>query len=89
MTRGQIRTSVRLESVLVALLGTALGLVVGVFFGWSISVTLRDEGLTAFNVPVLSLAVIVLLALAGGILAALRPSRRAAKLDVLAAIASE
>jgi putative ABC transport system permease protein len=89
MTRGQTRMSVRLESVLVALLGTTLGLVVGVFFGWSISVTLRDEGLTAFNMPVMSLLVIVVLALAGGIIAALRPSRRAAKLDVLAAIASE
>lgn len=89
MTRAQTRATVRLESFLVAVLGTGLGLLVGTFFGWSIGVALRDQGLSRFNVPIVSLLVITLLALAGGIVAAMRPSRRAAKLDVLRAIAAE
>jgi putative ABC transport system permease protein len=88
MTRAQTRASVRLEAVLVALLGTGLGVLTGVFLGWSIGVTMRDQGITTFNVPVVSLVVIVLLALAGALVASLRPSRRAAKLDVLRAIAT-
>lgn len=89
MTRPQTRLSVRLEALLVALLGTGLGVIVGLFFGWSISVTLRDQGLTRFNVPWVSLLVVAVLALVGGLVAAARPSRRAARLDVLRAIASE
>ena len=46
MTRHQTRSAVRWESVLIALLGTGLGPRLGVFFGWSISVTIRDAGLT-------------------------------------------
>ena len=52
MTRAQIRTTVRWESVLVALLGTGSGVVLGVFFGWAISVTVRQDGMTAFVLPV-------------------------------------
>ena len=57
MTRHQTRHAVRWEAALVALLGTGLGVLVGVFFGWSISVTIRDDGLAAFTVPVGSLVV--------------------------------
>ena len=89
MSRGQTRRAVGLESVLISVLGAGLGVVIGVFFGWSITVTLRDEGLTAVNVPWTSLAIIVALAVLGGILAAFRPARRAARIDVLRAIATE
>lgn len=89
MTRHQIRTAVRWESVLVALLGTGLGVVVGIFFGWSISVTIRGGGLGTFTVPWTSLLVVVVLALLGGVIATIRPARRAAHLDVLQAIATE
>ncbi|MDY7104493.1 MAG: FtsX-like permease family protein [Actinomycetota bacterium] len=89
MTRRQTRASVRWEALLVALLGTGLGAVIGVFFGWSISVALRDEGLDAWSVPPTPLVVIVLLALGGGVLASRGPARKAAKLDVLRAIATE
>ena len=89
MTRHQVRSVVRWESVLLALLGTGSGLVLGVFFGWSISVTLRDGGLTRFAFPVLSIVVVAALALLGALLAAARPARRAARLDVLNAIADE
>ena len=89
MTRRQTRATVRWESVLVTLLGTGLGMVIGVFFGWSISVALRHDGLGNFRIPVPSLAVVMALAVLGGIAAAARPARRAARLDVLRAIGSE
>jgi putative ABC transport system permease protein len=89
MTRRQVRAAVRWEAVLVALLGTGLGIIIGVFFGWSISVTIRDAGLGTFTLPVTPLVVIVALAVIGGVVAALRPAHRAARLDVLRAIATE
>ena len=51
MTRRQTRTAVRWESVLIALLGTGLGVLIGIFFGWSISVTIRGGGLATFTIP--------------------------------------
>ncbi len=89
MTRGQTKAAVRLEAVLIALLGSSLGIALGAFFGWSISVTLRGEGLGAFAMPTRSLAVVVVIAVLGALVAAVRPARRAAKLDVLRAIMSE
>jgi putative ABC transport system permease protein len=89
MTRAQLRSTVRWESVLVALLGTGTGLVLGVFFGWAISVTVRGDGLTAFALPVLQIVVIGVLAVVGALLAATRPAWRGARLDVLQAISTE
>ena len=89
MTRRQTRTAVRWEAVLVALLGTGLGVLIGIFFGWSISVAIRGAGLATVSIPFVSLLVVVVLAVAGGVLAAIRPARRAARLDVLRAIATE
>ena len=89
MTRRQTRTAVRWESVLIALLGTGLGVIIGVFLGWSISVTIRGGGLATFTIPFGALAIIVVLALLGGVAAGMRPARRAARLDILRAIASE
>jgi putative ABC transport system permease protein len=89
MTRRQTGSAVRWESVLVTLLGTGLGALVGIFFGWSISVTIRGEGLGTFSIPFAALAVVVVLAVFGGVIAALRPARRAARLDILQAIATE
>ena len=89
MTRPQLRSAIRWESVIIALQGTALGLLLGLFFGWAMVRALEDEGLTVFRVPYGSLVVIVVLAALAGMLAAIGPSRRAAKLDVLRAIVSE
>lgn len=89
MSRRQVRSVVRWESVLVALLGTGSGVVLGILFGWALSVTIRDEGLTAFALPVTSVVVIAALAMIGALLATARPAWRAARLDVLKAIASE
>jgi len=89
MTRHQTASAVQWEAAIVALIGTGLGALLGLFFGWAISITLADNGLTSFSIPGVALVVIVVAGVIGGVIAALRPSWRAAHLDVLRAIASE
>jgi putative ABC transport system permease protein len=89
MTRSQMRSSIRWEAVIIALQGTLLGLVIGTFFGWALLSALKDQGITVFRYPVTSIAIVVLLAAIAGAVAAVLPSRRAAKLDVLRAVVSE
>ncbi|MGH9119168.1 MAG: ABC transporter permease [Acidimicrobiales bacterium] len=89
MTRPQLRRMVRWEAAVVAVLGTVLGLVVGVFFGWAMVRALRDEGIDRFAVGPGLLAAVVAASAVAGILAAPRPAYRAARLNVLAAIAYE
>jgi len=86
MTRSQLRSTVRWESVLIALLGTTLGTAIGVGFGWALARALEGNGFNTFAVPVQQLAVVVLVAAAAAVGAATFPARRAAKLDVLTAI---
>ena len=66
-----------------------LGLLIGVFFGWALVLAMKDQGITVFSIPVVSLIVVVVLAALAGLLAAIPPSRRAAKLNILKAIVSE
>jgi putative ABC transport system permease protein len=80
---------IRLESVVISLLGAVLGVAMGVVFGVLITYALRDEGLEVIRVPVLQLGVFFVLALVIGVLAAVLPARRAARLDVLKAISTE
>ncbi|MEV0979376.1 FtsX-like permease family protein [Streptomyces sp. NPDC049915] len=90
-TRGQLRAMVRWESVLVAAFGTVGGLGLGAFLGW-VLVQASDgasDSAFAFALPPAQLAVVALVGLAAGALAGLRPARRAARLDVLRAIATE
>jgi putative ABC transport system permease protein len=89
MTRTQLRSMIRWESVIIAIQGTLLGIVVGVFFGWALVTALSDEGIETFRLPVATLVVIVVLAALAGVLAAVWPARRAAKLDVLRAVVTE
>ncbi|MFI7413203.1 ABC transporter permease [Streptomyces sp. NPDC049627] len=90
-TRSQLRAMVRWESVLVAAFGTAGGLTLGAFLGW-VLVKASDgasDSAFAFAMPPLQLTVVALVGLTAGALAGLRPARRAARLDVLRAIATE
>jgi putative ABC transport system permease protein len=89
MDRRQVRTMIRWESVIIAVLGALLGLGVGVFFGWAVVRTLGEQGITEFAVPYWQLAAGVLFAGLAGILAAVLPGRRAARIDVLRALAAE
>src|SRR5262245_39560839 len=89
MKRNQLRSMIRWESVIIAVQGTLLGIVVGVFFGWALVTAMSDEGIETFRLPVATLIVIVVLAALAGVLAAVWPARRAAKLDVLRAVVTE
>jgi putative ABC transport system permease protein len=88
-TRGQLRAMVRSESVLIALFGTLGGLGVGLFLGWALVRAASSGGIGRFAVPGVPLVVVLLAGAVAGVLAGIRPARRAASLDVLAAIAAE
>lgn len=89
MTRRQVRSMVRWESVIIAAFGAVLGLVVGLGFGVALQRALAAEGLTELAVPWARLGVSVVLAGLAGLLAAMGPARKAARLDVLEAVAYE
>jgi len=89
MTRHQLRAMIRWESVIIALQGTVLGLLIGVFFGWALVLAMKSQGITEFSIPVLSLAIVVVLAALAGAVAAIWPSRRAARLNILRAVVTE
>jgi len=89
LSRRQLRTMLRLESVAIALLGAVLGVVLGLGAGWALQRSLADDGIDVLAIPSTQLAVFVALAGLVGVLAALWPGRRAARLDVLRAITTE
>jgi putative ABC transport system permease protein len=94
-TRRQLRAMIRWESVIVAVFGTLGGLGLGVFLGWALvqaaaSATGGPFGeIGSFAAPPVQLLVVLVVGAIAGMLAAIRPARRAAKLDVLQAIATE
>lgn len=85
-TRRQVRSMLRLESVILATFGTALGLVLGGLLGFVLFVTVSDGG--TFSVPAVPIVVIAVLGSVAGVVAALRPARRAARLPILESIAT-
>jgi putative ABC transport system permease protein len=89
MSRRQLRTMIRLESIVIAVFGTLLGVAMGVAFGVGLVKSLRDEGITDLAVPVPTLVAFGLAAVVIGVVAAVLPARRAARLDVLDAITTD
>jgi len=89
LSRRQTRRMVRLESVIVAILGAVLGVVMGIVFGVVLQRAIADQGIDVLSIPWLQLVVFVVLAAVVGVLAAVLPARRAARLDVLRAIGAE
>ena len=85
MTRRQVRRMIRHESVITALIGAALGLPLGLLLATLVTQALSDIGV-AFSVPGPTLAVFALTAVIAGVLAAIFPARRAARLNVLEAL---
>jgi putative ABC transport system permease protein len=88
MTRGQVRSTVRWESVITSMLGAVLGVVLGLFSGYLLVLSLRDQGITVFSIPVLSTIVILFVSFVVGVIAAVIPARRATKVDIIEAIAT-
>ena len=80
---------VRWEAVITAQLGCGAGIVIGVILGWAAVTALRSEGFTRFAMSLTTIGVVLLVAAVGRVVAAARPARRAARLEVLSAISSE
>jgi putative ABC transport system permease protein len=88
MSRRQVRTMIRYEAVITALIGGILGLAIGVVFAALLAQPLKDEGFT-LSYPLGSLIVLLVLAALAGVLAAILPARRASRLDVLQSLQYE
>ena len=85
--RKQVRRTIQLESLLIAVFGAILGLVLGITFGVLFTHTLRSQGLTVISVPWTQDVIFLIIAGFVGVLAALWPAVRAARTKPLEAIA--
>jgi putative ABC transport system permease protein len=75
--------------VLIAVLGATFGLAIGVLFGWLVVTALAGQGITELGLPAGQLIASVILAALAGVVAAILPARRAARTEILRAIAAE
>jgi len=89
MRRRQVRVMIRSEAVILAIFGAIIGIIIGTGMGVALVSSLKQQGITDTVVPVSSLLIFLVIAALLGLVAASWPARRAAKLDVLAAIAAE
>jgi putative ABC transport system permease protein len=89
MSRRQVRQTIRWEAVITAVFGALLGLLIGVGIGFGVVTSLGDNGLGSFAIPWGQLAIGLVAAALAGLIASLGPARKAARMDVLRAIAYE
>ena len=89
LTRRQTRSMVRWEAVIVSVMGALFGVVIGIAFGWALQRALEPEGFSELGIPGGQLAIYVVFAAVLGVVFAIFPARRAAKLNVLEAISYE
>jgi putative ABC transport system permease protein len=88
MSRRQVRRMIRAESVITAAIGAVLGTVLGIVFAAIVSRPLAADGFV-FELPIGALIAVFILAAIAGVLAAIPPARRAARVDVLRAVTTE
>jgi putative ABC transport system permease protein len=89
MARGQLRSMVRSEAVIIAALGSLLGVILAVFSGWTIVSAMRGLGVTELVFPFGELFRWAALAVVAGLVAAALPARRASRMPVLDAVSHE
>jgi putative ABC transport system permease protein len=89
MRRPQVRAMIRSEAVILATFGALIGIVIGTLMGLALVSALRQQSITETSVPWVRLVEFLILAGVLGLVAASWPARRAARLDVLAAIAAQ
>ena len=89
LRRSQLWGVITLESIVISVLGAILGLACGLVFGVALMYALRDQGLEVISVPAIQLLSFLISAIVLGVLAALIPAFRAARLNVLNAISTE
>ncbi|WP_062383790.1 ABC transporter permease [Demequina iriomotensis] len=85
--RRSVRRMIRIESLVMAIFGTVLGMILGVGLGVALVKALEEFGFSSVAIPWTWLGIYVVLAIIAGVVAAMSPARRAAKLDILEAIA--
>lgn len=88
MSRGQMRAMVVMESTIISVFGAVLGVAVGSIFGWALTKALASQGINTFAYPVPTIVLVIIVGIVLGILAAVFPARRAARMDVLRAISA-
>ena len=89
MSRAQMRSMVRLEAALIGMIGALLGVMLGLFLGWVFQRALSTQGIAELVVPWPRLLVYVVVGAATGLIAGTIPARRAARVNMLDAIAAE
>lgn len=89
MDRRDVRSMVRWEAAIISTFGAALGVVLGIGLGYALTRTLRDQGITTMELPYRSLIVMILAVTIAGVAASIYPARRASRLNVLRAIATD
>jgi putative ABC transport system permease protein len=88
-SRRQIREMIRYESIITALIGGVLGIVLGILISVILAATLLTGSGFVLVIPVATMIVLFVLSAIAGLIAASWPARRAAKVDILAAISTE
>lgn len=87
--RSHVRATIRWESVLIALLGTTTGAVLGVLLGWAVvRAVSAAQQVGVVSIPWAQIVLVLVVGAIAGLLAGIRPARRAARLDPLTAIAA-
>jgi putative ABC transport system permease protein len=86
MTRRQVRRMIRYESVITALMGGVIGIILGLVLGGLLAARVD---FIVFTLPWRQVIVFAVAAIVVGLLAAIFPARRAAKLNVLEALQYE
>ncbi|MDJ0925671.1 MAG: FtsX-like permease family protein [Acidimicrobiia bacterium] len=89
MSRRQTKRMIRWEAIIVAIIGAALGIVVGLFFGIVVTAAMGAQGIDVLSIPSVQIFGLIIFGAVAGLLAAMLPARRAAKLNILEAIAYE
>jgi len=89
LKRSSIWRMITIESMVMALFGTVLGMILGVGLGSALVLSLKDQGFDGVAIPWVLLAVYTVLAAIAGVLAAIWPAWRASRLDILQAIAAD
>jgi len=89
MSRRQLRRVVRGESVIIAAIGSVIGLTIGVLWGWAFTTALESADIAEFTIPTGRVLFFIVISVLAGVAAAVLPAWRASRLDVLEAIATE
>lgn len=89
LTRRQLRRAVRWEAAIVSVFGALLGIALGLVFGIAAAIAVPDTVVESVAIPWRNLVIYVIVAAIAGLVAAIIPARRAARMNVLEAIASE